>query len=55
MEKMVVIKQQFALQERNYVKNGESRKFASLLNRKDEKGGEDEVDIIERHRTLHGG
>ena len=27
----------------------------SLLNRKDEKGGEDEVDIIERHRTLHGG
>lgn len=30
MEKQVVIKQQFALQERNYVKNGESRKFASM-------------------------
>ncbi len=27
----------------------------SLLNRKDEKGGEDDVDVIERHRTMHGG
>lgn len=30
MEKQVAIKQQFALQEREYAKNGETRKFASM-------------------------
>lgn len=27
----------------------------SLLNRKDEKGGTEDDDAIERHRSLHGG
>lgn len=30
MEKQVVIKEQFALQESKYVKNGETKKFASM-------------------------